>query len=189
MADTDDAPATAARDSATQAAAVEADHRAVSAAVVTINKPAQELYAFWRDFPNLAGVLENVESIVPAGGGTDRTTWTVKAPGGRTVSWDAEVTEDQPGRVIGWRSAEGADVHNSGRIEFNEVAGRGTVVRAVIGYDPPGGAIGEFIAKLFQREPAIQARRDLRRFKQFMETGEIATSSRTRTHDAEHKAG
>ena len=33
---------------------------------------------------------------------------------------------------------------------------------------------------MFQREPAIQARRDLRRFKQLMETGEIATSARTR---------
>jgi uncharacterized membrane protein len=33
---------------------------------------------------------------------------------------------------------------------------------------------------MFQREPAIQARRDLRRFKQLMETGEIATALRTR---------
>jgi len=187
MAETDDAPLTAARSSSTQQEAIEADHGAVTAAVVTINKPAQDLYAFWRDFPNLAGVLENVESIVPAG--PQQTTWTVKAPGGRTVSWVAEVTEDEPGRVIGWKSAEGADVRNSGRVEFNEVPGRGTVVRAVIGYDPPGGAIGQFVAKLFQREPAIQARRDLRRFKQLMETGEIATSSRTLAHHAEHKAG
>jgi uncharacterized membrane protein len=50
------------------------------------------------------------------------------------------------------------------------------LVTATIAYDPPAGAVGKWIAKLFQREPKIQARRDLRRFKQFMETGEIATS-------------
>ena len=31
-------------------------------------------------------------------------------------------------------------------------------------------------AKVMQREPRIQARRDLRRFKQLMETGEVSTS-------------
>ena len=53
------------------------------------------------------------------------------------------------------------------------------MVRAVIAYDPPGGAIGQLIAKLFQREPRIQTRRDLHRFKQLMEAGEIATGART----------
>ena len=48
----------------------------------------------------------------------------------------------------------------------------------MIAYDPPGGVIGELVAKLFQREPRIQTRRDLRRFKQLMETGEIATNAR-----------
>ena len=56
---------------------------------------------------------------------------------------------------------------------------RGTVVRATIAYQPPGGAIGKLVAKLFQREPRIQTRRDLKRFKQLMETGEIATAART----------
>ena len=170
---------TSARDGGTGAAEAPRDERSVSAAVVTIAKPPEELYAFWRDFSNLAGVMENVETIETVDAG--HSTWTVKAPGGRTVHWDAEVTEDEPGRVIGWQSVEGADIRNSGRVEFHGVEGRGTVVRAVIAYDPPGGALGALVAKLFQREPAIQARRDLRRFKQFMETGEILTSARTRT--------
>ena len=51
-------------------------------------------------------------------------------------------------------------------------------MRAVIAYDPPGGTVGRMIAKLFQREPRIQTRRDLHRFKQLMEAGEIATSAR-----------
>ena len=176
--ETIEVPAPAARDSATRLSAAPGDHGGVSAAVATINRSRQEVYDFWRDFSNLPKVMENVDSIEV----TDRTRshWTVKAPGGRQVGWEAVVTEDQPGRVIGWETVEGSDVRSSGRIEFHEVAGRGTVVRAVIGYDPPGGAIGQLLAKLFQREPAIQARRDLRRLKQYLEAGEVSTSAWTR---------
>ena len=94
---------------------------------------------------------------------------------GATVAWDARVTQEEKDRFIAWTSEPGADVPNSGRVEFRDAGERGTVVTATIAYDPPGGVIGKVIAKLFQREPAIQARRDLRRFKQLMETGEIAT--------------
>ncbi|WP_174275328.1 SRPBCC family protein [Sphingomonas bacterium] len=180
-------PATAAKDASTRAGEAERDEASVTAAVVTINRPAQELYEFWRDLSNLSGVMENIERIEVRDG--TRSHWVVKAPGDRAVEWDATITEDQPGKLIAWTSDDGADVRNSGRVEFHQVEGRGTVVRAVIAYDPPLGAIGKLFAKLFQREPAIQARRDLRRFKQLMETGEIATSSRTLAHHAEHKAG
>ena len=182
-----DAPATAAHDKDVRAAEAERDESKISAVVATIARPADELYAFWRDFSNLAPIMENIASIEVHD--AQHSTWTVKAPGDRSVSWDAVVTEDQPGKLIAWQSAEGADVRNSGRIEFAEAGARGTVVRAVIAYDPPAGVVGALIAKLFQREPAIQARRELRRFKQYMETGEVATSSRTRAHQAEHKAG
>lgn len=165
----DDAPITASKDT-------HAD-RALFAESVTINRPAQELYAFWRQSENLVQVMENIVSIEPLG--PDRSRWTVKAPGGSDVSWESVITKDVPGREIYWQSAEGADVANSGRIEFHEAGKRGTVVRAVIAYDPPGGTIGKLIAKLFQREPRIQTRRDLHRFKQLMEAGEIATSART----------
>lgn len=182
-----DAPSTTAKHGAESLAEVPGDQANVTAAVVTINKPRQELYDFWRDFANLADVMENVESIVVVD--DRRSTWTVKGPNDRLVQWDAIVTEDQPGRVIGWKSADGAEIDNSGRVEFADAGERGSTVRAVIGYDMPGGVVGKLVAKLFQREPAIQVRRDLRRFKQYMETGEVATSSRTRAHHAEHKAG
>jgi uncharacterized membrane protein len=60
-------------------------------------------------------------------------------------------------------------------------------VTATLLYDPPGGVIGKIVAKMFQREPHIQARRDLRRFKQLMETGEIATAARNPALAAEEK--
>jgi uncharacterized membrane protein len=164
----DDAPITAAKDSHTD--------RALLAESVTINRPAQELYEFWRNPENLVQIMENIVSIEPIG--PDRSRWTVKAPGGKEVSWESVITKDVPGEEIYWQSAEGADIDNSGRIEFREAGGRGTVVRAVIAYDSPGGKLGQMIAKLFQREPRIQTRRDLHRLKQLMEAGEIATSAR-----------
>lgn len=164
----DDAPVTAAKD-------LESD-RALVAESVTINRPARELYAFWRDPQNLVQVMDNVVSIEAIG--QDRSRWTVKAPAGNEVSWESIITRDVPGEEITWQSAEGADVANSGRIEFRDTGERGTVVRAVIAYDPPAGTVGRIIAKLFQREPRIQTRRELHRFKQLMEAGEVATSAR-----------
>jgi uncharacterized membrane protein len=173
----DDAPASTSRDGDVQArAAGRKDEDAVTGRTVTIDRPRHEIYAFWRDFSNLAGVMENVERIDVVD--SKRSHWVVKGPGGKTVEWDSVVTDDEPGRLLAWRSVEGAEISNSGRVEFLDAApGRGTMVRATIAYDPPGGFIGEWIAKLFQREPAIQARRDLRRLKQFLETGEVTSSA------------
>ena len=153
---------------------------------VTINRPRAELYAYLRNFANLATFMENVERIDVLGDG--RSHWVVKAPGGKTVEWNAVVTEERDGETIAWISEEGADVPNSGRIDFRDAQGdRGTIVTATILYDPPAGTVGKLIAKMFQREPAIQARRDLRRFKQLMETGEIATGARNRRLQEEGK--
>jgi uncharacterized membrane protein len=142
---------------------------------VSINRPRSELYRFWRDFTNLPLFMENIEAITVVD--ERRSHWVVAAPGERTVEWDSIVTEDEPDSMIAWTSAEGASVRNSGRVEFRDSTnGRGTVVTVTIIYDAPGGAVGKALAKLFQREPNIQARRELRRFKQLMETGEVSTA-------------
>jgi len=185
----DDAPATTAKsrpdDTMTQALiAAGGDH--VVGRAVTINKPAAELYAYFRDFAKLGTFMENVIRVDVLD--ARRSHWVVKAPAGKTVEWDARITEERDGELIAWASEEGADVPNAGRVEFRDAGLRGTVVTATIAYDPPAGTVGKLIAKLFQREPAIQARRDLRRFKQLMETGEIATSSRTKSQLEEEKA-
>jgi uncharacterized membrane protein len=164
----DDAPVTTSKRATGDATLV--------AEAVTINRPARELYDFWRDVGNLAAFMDNIESVEVLDSARSR--WRVKAPAGKTIEWESVITDDQVGRSIAWRSADGADVANSGKVEFIDAGARGTVVRAVIAYEPPAGAIGQFIAKLFQREPRLQSRRDLHRFKQLMETGEISTNAR-----------
>jgi uncharacterized membrane protein len=157
--------------------------RALFAEAVTINRPAQDLYRFWRDPTNLMTIMENIQKIERID--DRRSRWTVKAPAGREVTWESVITNDKAGEEITWQSAPGSEIANSGRIEFRDAGDRGTVVRAVIAYDPPGGKIGQLVAKLFQREPRLQTRRDLRRFKQLMETGEIATAAHTRKQHEE----
>jgi uncharacterized membrane protein len=142
---------------------------------VTINRRREELYAFWRDLTNLPYFMHNVHSITIQ----DQTHshWIIQAPAGKTVEWDSQITHDEPDRLIAWQSLEGASVRNSGRVEFiDSPDGRGTVVRVTLTYDPPAGTVGKLIARLFQKEPKVQARQDLRRFKQLMETGEVATA-------------
>lgn len=174
-----DAPLSAAvhqRDVGKEAAEERGWHEAALVGrTITVNLPRQQVYAFWRDFRNLARFMENVEAVTPGDGNTSH--WVVKAPAGRTVEWDSVLTADVPGELLAWESVEGADIRNTGRIEFRDAPpGRGTEVTATIVYDPPGGDLGKLIAKLFQKEPKVQARRDLRRLKQLLETGEISTS-------------
>ena len=143
---------------------------------VTVNRPRQELYDFWRGFKNLPQFMDNVESVEQLDG--ERTRWVIKAPAGTSVELINRTTEDVPGAVIAWESEPESTIRNSGRIEFLDAPpGRGTYVRARISYDPPGGPVGKLVAKVLQREPAVQARRDLRRFKQLRETGEVTTSA------------
>ena len=145
---------------------------------VTIRRPRAELYAFWRDFQNLAQVMENVERIQPTGA-DGRSVWTIKEPAGQTVDVETEIAREVENELIAWRSVEGSDIDTEGRVTFEDAPGeRGTRVGLVVTYDAPGGAGGQAFAKLFLREPAIQAPQDLKRFKMLMEAGEIATSAR-----------
>lgn len=105
-----------------------------------------------------------------------RSHWVAKAPAGGSVSWDAEIIRDEVGSVIAWRSLGGASVDNAGSVRFRDgTDGRGTDVRVVLDYIPPGGTVGKWAAKLFGEDPKTQVHEDLRNFKRFMETGEIPT--------------
>jgi len=145
---------------------------------VTIARPREELFAFWRDFENLPAFMENLISVRRTGD-SGRAVWTIRAPAGRTVDVETEVVREQEGELIAWRSVPGSQIDTEGRVTFKDAPGeRGTRVGLRIAYKPPAGELGRTIAKLFLREPEIQARHDLKRFKMLMEAGEIATSAR-----------
>jgi uncharacterized membrane protein len=135
---------------------------------VVIDRPPHQIYDFWRDFTNLPQFMDNIESVTKIN--EVRSHWVIKAPAGASVEFNSLVTEDIPGRMIAWKSEEGASVPNRGRVEFIETSdGGGTNVRVTLSYDPPAGAVGRVVAKLFQREPGVQARQDLDRLKALLE--------------------
>jgi len=140
---------------------------------ISINKPAEEVYAFWRDFENLPRFMRHLESVTTDG---KRSHWVARAPAGRTIAWDAEVVEEKPGELIAWRSIEHADVRNEGTVHFERgPGGRGVTVRVSLTYAPPGGKFAAVIAKLFGEEPGQQVQDDLRSLKQLLEAGEVPT--------------
>lgn len=169
------------RDSAPQRAAKKrrfGDY-AVTGKTVTIDRPREEIYRFWRNFSNLPSFMENVISVVPLRDNQWR--WSIAGPAGTTVDLETEVVEDRENESISWQSLENSDVKTQGSVKFRDApGGRGTQVESIIAYKPPGGEIGRWIAKLFQREPSIQSRRELKRLKMLMESGEIADAKKSR---------
>jgi uncharacterized membrane protein len=144
---------------------------------VTINRSAEDLYQFWRNFENLPQFMDHLVSVKNLDGDGKRSHWEAKAPLGQTVQWDAEVIEDIPNRRIAWRSLEGADVYNAGSVTFEPAPGnRGTMLKVEMSYDPPGGKIGATVAKLAGQAPDKQVPLDLMRFKQLLEAGEVAST-------------
>jgi uncharacterized membrane protein len=142
---------------------------------IVIHRAASDIYRLWRDPENLPRFMYHLESVRKTGPQTSH--WVAHAPGGTRVEWDSEITEDVPDRLIAWRSLDGADVPNSGRVEFERAPGdRGTIVRVQMEYAPPAGRLGVQLAKLFNESPEQQLYDDLRRLKQVIEVGEVVRS-------------
>jgi uncharacterized membrane protein len=139
---------------------------------ITINKPAEEIYRFWRNFENLPKFMNHLISVTT----TDerRSHWVAKGPARTQVSWDAELTQDIPNELIGWKSTPGSTIQTAGTVSFETATGgRGTIVRVELQYRPPAGKLGATIAKLFGEAPEGQIPVDLQRIKSLLETGEI----------------
>jgi len=142
-----------------------------------INRSAEELYRYWRNFENLPRIMTHVESVSV----TDdrRSHWVARLPriaGGKRLEWDAEVTRDDANSLIAWRSVEGSEVETAGQVRFAPAIGdRGTEVHAFISYVPPGGMLAQWLAPLFSKASKRMIREDMRNFKRLMEAGEIPT--------------
>lgn len=156
---------------------------AVAGKTVTIGKPRQEVYDFYRNFDNLAKFMENIISVRTVG---DLCHWEINAPG-QSVKIVTRIVSDRAGEEIAWSSTEDSQIETRGKVLFRDAPGdRGTEVEAIVAYDPPAGTLGRMVAQLFQREPNIQGRRDLKRLKMIMETGEIATNRNRKTEQEGH---
>jgi uncharacterized membrane protein len=149
--------------------------KSVLGAVVTVNKPVEEVYSFWKDPRNFPRFMNALDSVQPISQRLSH--WKIEAPAGLSVEWDAEIVNDTPNEMISWRSVDSAEVQNTGTVKFRRAAGgRGTEVQLETEFKPKGGPLGAKVAKLISTIPKTNLANDLRRFKQLIELGEVVKS-------------
>lgn len=141
---------------------------------VTVNRPPEEVYAAWRRLEDLPRFMAHLDEVRQVDARTSH--WSATAPFGRTVEWEARITDEDPGSHIAWRSTD-ADIDNSGEVRFTPApGGRGTEVRVRLRYAMPAGPLGHAVARYFGEAPEQALDDDLRRFKQVVETGDVTRS-------------
>ncbi len=135
---------------------------------IVVNRPADDLYRFWRGLDNLPEIMGGLKSITVLD--EKRSHWVMVGPFGKKIEWDSELAEDVPNRELGWRTVGKSDIHSTGVIGFSPCPdGRSTEVKLRLKYEPPGGRLGFALAKLFGRKPVRQVEESLRKFKKIME--------------------
>jgi uncharacterized membrane protein len=142
---------------------------------LAINSPPERIYEFWRNLENLPRFMQHLESVHVIDERNSH--WVAKVAGGLRVQWHSEIVEDQPGRFISWQTRDGSEINHCGSVRFERPpSGQGTIVRVEIYYGLPGGQTTSRAASLLAKAPESMVREDLRRLKQLIETGELATT-------------
>ena len=144
---------------------------------IRIDAPVDRVFAYWRDFDNFPRWMSHVREVRSLGG--DRWHWVVDGPAGAPVEWDSEPTQSRENRELAWRSVEGSMVDNGGRVRF-EPDGDGTRVHVELHYSPPGGVIGQAVAKAFGVDPASEMDDDLGKLKWQVEASAAALAPERR---------
>ncbi|HEU4405993.1 MAG TPA: YgaP-like transmembrane domain [Polyangiaceae bacterium] len=140
-------------------------------ATVTIGMAPQELYETWRDPEKLKQILGHIADVALTSAGLR---WSMPGPMGKRLEWDAEIIEDRPGELLRWRSVPEAKVSSEGAVSFRKApADWGTEVTVLLRFDPPGGVVGNALARLLTAPVDALVAAALRRFKSLVETGEI----------------
>lgn len=147
----------------------------VEQSVTIADKSPEELYRFWRNFENLPSFMHHLQSVKIID--DKRSHWVAKAPFDKTIEWDAEIIGDRQNQLIAWTSVEGSDIEHSGFVRFQIApGGRGTKVKIVLEYNPPGGKITDTFSQLIGKATEKEIKQEIRRFKMLMEAGEVATT-------------
>jgi len=137
---------------------------------ITVNRPVQEVFSFWRHLENLPKFMKFVQAVTSNGGNI--THWVVTT-NGATLEWDAETIEARANEVLSWQSLPAATVDNAGSIVFRPAPGnRGTVVNVSLKYAPANGKATAKLARLFGKDAEAVMEEDLFRFKSLIEMGD-----------------
>ncbi|URM36470.1 SRPBCC family protein [Flavobacterium anhuiense] len=135
-----------------------------------INKPVNEVYAFWRNLENLPKFMNHLDSVRPTSSTISE--WTAKGPGGiGKISWTAEIIRDEKDKLLSWNSIEGSSIKNAGKVVFKP-KGKATELDVTISYHAPLGIAGESAAKLLNPYFEKLVRDDISNLKVYLETNQ-----------------
>ena len=142
-------------------------HRAIDIQkTIHIDAPVEQVFDFLANYENFPSFMRNVRSVEVRDNGQSH--WTVAGPAGTTVQWDSVTTRLQPNEHIAWRTTPGSAVQHAGMMYFAPFSG-GTRVHIEMSYNPPAGALGHVVAKLFGADPKSELDEDLMRLKTALE--------------------
>src|SRR5690625_2513912 len=78
---------------------------------LTVNRPQQEVYDFWRNLENLPRFMNHLESVRELDDKVSE--WRAKGPGDMgTVTWRSEIISEEEGRHIKWQSLPDSMIDN-----------------------------------------------------------------------------
>lgn len=141
---------------------------------LTVNRPRDQVYAFWRRLENLPVFMKHLKSVVVSDESISE--WRAVVPGALgTIMWKSQIVRDDPGALLSWQSLPGSAIENTGKITFSDAGKFGTEIHVVISYHAPLGLLGEKTIRLFNPIFEGMVKEDIRNFKRYMETGEIPT--------------
>ncbi len=143
---------------------------------VTVHRPRGEVYGFWRDFSNLPQVMSHLERVEILS--DERSRWVAKPIGGKEIEWEAKIINDRQDELIAWESLPGSSFSNAGTVRFEDAPGnRGTEITLKMQYSIPGGVLTKQLLTILGHSPEEQLKKELRRFKQFMEASELPVNA------------
>jgi uncharacterized membrane protein len=143
-------------------------------ASVTINRPVEQVFSFYRDFKNLPSFLGDVMAIEQIGPATSR--WTIEGPLGIRVNWTIKVTEERTNELIRYETVTLPGLKTYWEIHFAPGSKAGeTEIREVM--KAPLGRLGRAALALIGKFPTKEVSSNLHRLKEVMETGRVTDTS------------
>lgn len=136
---------------------------------IVVSASRNLVYEFWRDLSNLPKFMKHLKSVETIS--ETESHWVANTPGNIVgLSWNAEITREEPGAYIGWQSLEGSMIDNAGKVEFKDsLNGTDTEITVEINYFPPAGSVGRGLASLFNGVFEDMIREDIQNFKTYAE--------------------
>ena len=140
---------------------------------LTINKPVEEVYRFWRKLDNLPLFMKHLKSVTMIN--DELSVWKANFPFNKltTVEWESQITDEIENEKIEWRSLPGSEIDNYGKVYFSDGGKYGTGVQVEIAYQAPAGTVGNKVGKLLNPLLKKMIKEDIQSLRSYLEMGEV----------------